>query len=614
MESNFILIILSKILPELPALAGEQWAELEAPLQALQRELSSATDPQQQDYICYKIVQLLETVPAFIARFDQEKELFDPSDSLQITRNIFLTQLQNLLGRKRTSQGQLLTRFVDISCPRRVWLQTSRISIVVRLNEYPSRVSDAATEVLQARKEKPVQVTIDAPDFLLLGPGTQQLVLSSSEPESTPLVFDLAPLRVGTGAIHFDFTQDGDHLGSTALPIEITANEVSTQVQGHIETPLSSTGTVPAPDFILYITCRPASSPNELHFRLVSRDQSFEQEFLPHQLKKPLQDHTRTIYSSLTDLMSRIDSTALAVLGSAKPLSKEMIEDRLRTEGMNLWKELVPLELREHYARERAAWANKSLLIISDEPDIPWELLWPYGETWSDPHPLCLQMNLSRWLRSSPYEVTIPPPCQSVSLQRLATIVPIDTHLPSASRERSFLRTFMLQHQLQDVSPPEPTSKNVKQFLREETYDWVHVATHGNFYQADPDRASAIWLLDQQSLTPRDIIGEIAQAIRHQRPAFVFNACEAGHQGWAINGLGGWASRLIGTGAGLFLAPLWPVDDRSAYRFTTAFYQSLLNGKSVGEAVRQARLEARQEGDPSWLAYSLYAHPNASVG
>jgi CHAT domain-containing protein len=106
---------------------------------------------------------------------------------------------------------------------------------------------------------------------------------------------------------------------------------------------------------------------------------------------------------------------------------------------------------------------------------------------------------------------------------------------------------------------------------------------------------------------------EIAHAIRQQRPAFVFNACEVGHQGWAINGLGGWASRLIGAGAGLFLAPLWPVDDYAAYRFTTTLYQSLLSGKTIAEAVRQARLESRRAGDPTWLAYSLYAHPNASV-
>jgi hypothetical protein len=508
MENNPIIVTLYKILPELPDLAGEQWAALEAPLQALLADLANETDARQQDRLCYEVLQLLETVPALIARFDQEMELFDPSNGPQITRGILFTQLQSLLERKKT-QRQALTRFADISCPRRVWLQTRRISIVVRLKEYPSEVSDAPPKALLVEEERPVLVRIDAPDFTLLGPGTQQLVLTS-EPVSTPLVFDLAPRHVGFSSIHFDFSQEGNYLGSTELPMEITETEVSIQAQEHVETPLHTTGNVEPPDFTLYITCKPASSPSELHFRLVQRDQSLEQEFLPLQLGSSLQAHTQAIYRRLTNLMLQIDSTALAVLGTAKPINKQMIEDRLRNEGMNLWKELIPLELRTRYEREREEWSNKSLLIISDEPDIPWELLWPHGETWSDPHPLCLQMNLSRWLRRSPQEATIYQPKQRISLQKLAAIAPPDTQLFSASRELSFLRTFMHQHYLQDVSPLEPTYAHVKQFLQEETYDWVHIATHGNFYPADPDGESAIWLLDQQPLTPRDIVGDSA--------------------------------------------------------------------------------------------------------
>src|SRR5581483_6676856 len=257
--------------------------------------------------------------------------------------------------------------------------------------------------------------------------------------------------------------------------------------------------------------------------------------------------------------------------------------------------------------------ADKSLLIISDEPDIPWEMLWPHGETWVDPHPLCLQMNLARWLRRSPQEKNIYEPEHWLSLRRMAVIAPPDTQLSSTSKERAFLEAFMHQHQFQNVSPPEPTYINVKRFLQEGIYDWVHIATHGSFYPSDPSGESAIWLQDRQSLTPHSIVAEVAQAIRRQRPAFVLNACEVGHQGWSINGLGGWASRLIGSGASLFLAPLWPVKDGSAYRFTSSMYQSLANGNTIAEAVRQGRLEARREGDPTWLAYSMYAHPNASM-
>jgi len=38
-----------------------------------------------------------------------------------------------------------------------------------------------------------------------------------------------------------------------------------------------------------------------------------------------------------------------------------------------------------------------------------------------------------------------------------------------------------------------------------------------------------------------------------------------------------------------------------------------LDGDTVAEAVREGRLASRCPGNPTWLAYSVYAHPNARV-
>ena len=59
-------------------------------------------------------------------------------------------------------------------------------------------------------------------------------------------------------------------------------------------------------------------------------------------------------------------------------------------------------------------------------------------------------------------------------------------------------------------------------------------------------------------------------------------------------------------------APLWEVTDRQALAFAQAFYTRLLAGDPVAESVHAARLAARN-GDPTWLAYSVYAHPHARV-
>ena len=61
------------------------------------------------------------------------------------------------------------------------------------------------------------------------------------------------------------------------------------------------------------------------------------------------------------------------------------------------------------------------------------------------------------------------------------------------------------------------------------------------------------------------------------------------------------------------MGPLWTVTDESARRFAKHFYALLLEGDTVAQALHGAREVIRQSGDPTWLAYSVYAHPNARL-
>ncbi|HSN88522.1 MAG TPA: CHAT domain-containing protein, partial [Thermoanaerobaculia bacterium] len=68
-------------------------------------------------------------------------------------------------------------------------------------------------------------------------------------------------------------------------------------------------------------------------------------------------------------------------------------------------------------------------------------------------------------------------------------------------------------------------------------------------------------------------------------------------------------------GAGAFIGPYWSVRDQAAGSFARAFYRELLTGEPIGEAARRARLEVREKhpGNPTWLAYTVYADPLARV-
>jgi len=46
-------------------------------------------------------------------------------------------------------------------------------------------------------------------------------------------------------------------------------------------------------------------------------------------------------------------------------------------------------------------------------------------------------------------------------------------------------------------------------------------------------------------------------------------------------------------------------------KFSEAFYRALIDGASMAAAATAARAAARVSGDPSWLAYAVYADPTA---
>jgi CHAT domain-containing protein len=93
-----------------------------------------------------------------------------------------------------------------------------------------------------------------------------------------------------------------------------------------------------------------------------------------------------------------------------------------------------------------------------------------------------------------------------------------------------------------------------------------------------------------------------------------FNGCRTAGEIPGFRQLIGWAKEFM-AGAGAFIGSLWAVRSTSALTFAEEFYKALVRD---GESLGIASLRARQaiiadEGDPTWLAYTIYGNPLASV-
>ncbi|HEX5726385.1 MAG TPA: CHAT domain-containing protein, partial [Longimicrobiaceae bacterium] len=155
------------------------------------------------------------------------------------------------------------------------------------------------------------------------------------------------------------------------------------------------------------------------------------------------------------------------------------------------------------------------------------------------------------------------------------------------------------------------TALEVQQALAGGTYDGVHFSGHGAFRDANPDR-SALLLENGGSLSPEALSGRLRN-LGKAAPLVFLNACQVGRGGRSLVDVGGFARRFVGAGAAAFVGAYWSVFDAAAGAFSTALYDRLLAGEPFGAAALRARQAVRAEGDPTWLAYTVYADPFARV-
>jgi CHAT domain-containing protein len=161
---------------------------------------------------------------------------------------------------------------------------------------------------------------------------------------------------------------------------------------------------------------------------------------------------------------------------------------------------------------------------------------------------------------------------------------------------------------------PEASYRHISFALDATHRDVLHYAGHFAFDALRPG-TSGLPLADNRMLTADDL------ATHLHVPRFVFaNACESGRVSGGLPPSGadlpydqqGLAEGLLREGVRAFLGPLWRVDDRAAETFALAVYRALLKGRTVGEAVRLARIAVVQkhdEGQPAWAGYALYGQP-----
>lgn len=182
-------------------------------------------------------------------------------------------------------------------------------------------------------------------------------------------------------------------------------------------------------------------------------------------------------------------------------------------------------------------------------------------------------------------------------------------YLPHSKREIE-----MIQHLIGDKGEStilianEATKNNLQQKITDNTYQFVHLATHSMVNFDDP-RVSAIACYQVNNSENLYLSSEIIKE-NIQADLVVLSSCESG-LGRIIEGEGiiGLNRSFITAGARNVLFSLWKIDDKGCTELMISFYENYLKTENYTTALRQAKLKMLEDeimANPRyWAAFVL---------
>lgn len=295
-------------------------------------------------------------------------------------------------------------------------------------------------------------------------------------------------------------------------------------------------------------------------------------------------------------------------------VSRSQLADELRYMGQLIYRLFIPEQIRRYLSQHHA-----SLTITTNDLELPWELMSDQDD-FGQHQTLCLHLPVGRMPigRALPNMKPQRAPRDKIANFLLIYADP-DEDLPEAEREIDLIKEGLQekwgdQINIDVLKREEVTGTRLNKIMLEGQYDVIHYAGHAYFNKEDPT-LSGLLLHDHEVFFAQKIFD-----LLEGRPLVFLNACESGVTAnepprrelseWQ-NPVNGLASAFIYGGALGCIGSLWPVYDRSAAEFAIHFYNLVLEGHMIGEAVRQSRCKIRDKdpNDMTWAAFILYGDP-----
>jgi molecular chaperone DnaK len=415
---------------------------------------------------------------------------------------------------------------------------------------------------------------IDAPGFRVLD-DHRQAVRVPPGGDSEPVKFDLVGDDPGPRRISITAWDGGSYLGELAV-------EISVERDGPARPDRTAISEAREEQTDGEVTLLVRYDPHQTAYRFEFIDVDYPDEVASQLVYDPGPAVERLIRRLNTMAEGTADYSAAATRAY------------LVNEGVTLWQELIPEQLRSQFwERQRRI---TQLTILTNRDVVPWELLYPKDRR-HDAGFLVEQFPVTRAIYGHARQ-------RRLRLQPARFVVPPGS--PAEAKAEAEALARLLSTKLTTVSELMPLLRLITQGR----FGLLHFACHNRF---DPDDGSSIRL--DSPFSPTFLATAASdQTLARAAPVIFINACRSLGQIPSYNKLDGWAEKFLRAGAGAFIGSLWDVSDGMAREFAQELYRRLVAGERLGTAIMAARRAvAAEPGDPTWLAYTVYGDPQARI-
>lgn len=477
-------------------------------------------------------------------------------------------------------------RFLQARCPDRVELRktisfTARIGLVADDHSVPLEQFDIPPEGAD------LTMVLSCPGFRPEAEDTSLTRTFHLPPDRASQweLFKLTAVAEGTRELSLIVFRGGTSVGELGVEVTIEADSTTGPARDHHQE-LDSVDSVPG-EVTLYITY----DTDAKNYRFLFFDE--ERPGNDTDSGSLVREPREVVGQLIAELNQRArDKDGMTAKGT---------EAWLREQGAALWQELVPAGLREEFwlRQERIG----TLTIVTARDTVPWELLYPLDKgSDRDRGFLAEQFPIVRAI----------PKC--LRPKTLSLTDPLFVK-PDEAPQRA-------EQEIADVAKLLGTSADtairnlarLTELIAKGDFGLLHFACH-NTVKADQASAASIAMAGGHFIPTLLTTASITEPLKRTKPLIFMNACSTAQLGGRYTEMTGWASKFIQAGASAFVGSQWEVRDAAAPVFAEAFYGAVVTErKTLGEALQIARAAVREtEGDPSWLAYSLYGNARAKV-